>query len=229
MRKIIIGSILLVSCLTGFSQEYKFTDVVDLDRSEVKSQGNTGTCWSYSTSSFLESEIKRINNKDVDLSEMYTVRNTYPKKAWIYLMRQGKAQFSQGGLSHDVLNSVADYGLVPEHAFSGLDAGESKHNHSEMLAVLKGMLDVYIKNPARKLSPRWKAATEAVLDIYLGKNLTEFTFEGKRYSPDSFKKMLQIIPRDYITITSFTHQPLYEKFVLNIPDNFSTVVCIMLL
>ena len=70
MRKIIIGSVLLLSCLTGFSQEYKFTDVVDLDRSEVKSQGNTGTCWSYSTSSFLESEIKRINNRDIDLSEI---------------------------------------------------------------------------------------------------------------------------------------------------------------
>lgn len=102
MRKLIIGSVFTLSSLLGFSQEYQFTDIINLECSKVKSQGNTGTCWSYSTSSFLESEIKRITTMDIDLSEMYTVRNTYPKKAWNYVMRQGKAQFSEGGLAHDV-------------------------------------------------------------------------------------------------------------------------------
>jgi len=221
MRKLIISSAILLSSICGFSQEYKFTPLVDIDCSTVKSQGNTGTCWSFSTSSFLESEIKRITNKDVDLSEMYTVRNTYPKKAWNYVMRQGKAQFSQGGLAHDVLNSVENYGLVPETAFTGLANGDTKHNHSEMIAVTKAMLDAYIKNPARKLSPRWKKSYEAILDIYLGVNPKYFTYNGKEYTPKSFQKMLQINPSNYVTITSFSHQPYYKNFVLNIPDNFS--------
>lgn len=90
-----------------------------------------------------------------------------------------------------------------------------------MIAVLKGMLDVYISNPARQLSPRWKASVEAVLDIYLGKNVSTFTYEGIDYTPKSFQKMVQINPNDYITITSFSHQPFNKSFVLNIPDNFS--------
>ena len=221
MRKITIVLVLVFVSFFGFSQEYTFTNIVDLESSSVKSQGRTGTCWSFSTSSFLESEIKRISGKDIDISEMYTVRNTYPKKAWIYVMRQGKAQFSEGGLAHDVINSVAEYGLVPESVFSGLENGVKGHNHAEMVAVLKGMLDVYVKNPARKLSPRWKTAVEAVLDIYLGKNVSDFMFDGKKYTPISFQKMLGILPADYVTITSFAHQPNYSNFVLNIPDNFS--------
>jgi len=221
MNKLIISTTILFTSLIGFSQEYKFTPIIDVDCSSVKSQGNTGTCWSFSTSSFLESEIKRINNKDIDLSEMYTVRNTYPKKAWNYVMRQGKAQFSEGGLAHDVLNSVESYGLVPETAFTGLANNELKHNHSEMVAVLKAMLNAYIDNPARKLSPRWKTSVEAILDIYLGKNTNSFTYEGVNYTPKSFQKMLNIQASNYITLTSFTHQPFYNSFVLNIPDNFS--------
>ena len=221
MRQFIISSALVLSSFIGVSQEYQFTDVVNLECSEVKSQGKTGTCWSFSTSSFLESEIKRLTDKNIDLSEMYTVRNTYPKKAWNYVMRQGKAQFSEGGLAHDVLNSVTDYGLVPESAFSGLDTGVTTHNHSEMIAVLKGMLDVYISNPSRQLSPRWKASVEALLDIYLGKNVATFTYKGKEYTPKSFQEMVQINPKDYVTLTSFTHQPFNSNFILNIPDNFS--------
>lgn len=207
--------------LSVTAQEYQFKDVVSLECTEVKSQGNTGTCWSFSTSSFIESEVKRITGKDIDLSEMYTVRNTYPDKAWNYVMRQGKAQFSEGGLAHDVLNSIDDHGLVPETAYSGLDSGVNRHNHSELVAVLKGMLDVYISNPARALSPKWKKAVEAVLDIYLGKNVTSFTYDGKTYTPKSFQEHLKINPDDYVTITSFSHQPFYEDFILNIPDNFS--------
>jgi bleomycin hydrolase len=221
MRQLIISTAILLSSFIGFSQEYQFTDVINLECSEVKSQGKTGTCWSFSTSSFLESEIKRLTGNNVDLSEMYTVRNTYPKKAWNYVMRQGKAQFSEGGLAHDVLNSVSGYGLVPESAFNGLDKDITKHNHSEMIAVLKGMLDVYISNPARQLSPRWKTSVEAILDIYLGKNISTFSYKGKEYTPKSFQKMVKINPSDYITLTSFSHQPFNTNFILNIPDNFS--------
>ncbi len=221
MRKLIITSALAFSSFIGFSQEYQFTDVVDLECSEVKSQGQTGTCWSFSTSSFLESEIKRLTDKNVDLSEMYTVRNTYPKKAWNYVMRQGKAQFSEGGLAHDVLNSVSEFGLVPESAFNGLDKDNERHNHSELIAVLKGMLDVYISNPARKLSPRWKTSVNSILDIYLGENIKTFNYNGQEYTPKSFQKMVKISPENYITLTSFSHHPFNTNLVLNIPDNFS--------
>lgn len=221
MKNSITTFILALVSLVSFSQPYEFEVVTDLETTNVISQGETGTCWSFATSSFLESEIMRKTGKTINLSEMYNVRNTYPKKAWNYIMRQGKAQFSEGGLAHDVINSVAHYGLVPESVYSGLEVENSKHNHAEMIAVLKGLLDVYIEKPAKQLSPKWKEVTENILDIYLGKTLTTFNYNGVEYTPHSFLEMTQIHPEDYITITSFTHQPFNASFILNIPDNFS--------
>ncbi len=200
---------------------YIFTDLIDLKATPVISQGNTGTCWSFSTSSFLESEITRITGKTVDLSEMYTVRNTYPTKAENYIMRQGKAQFSEGGLAHDVIKSVARFGLVPLDAYTGLAPTENRHTHAEMVAVIKSMLDTYVENPGRTLSPKWKPAVNGILDLYLGENLTQFSYNGKNYTPQAFAAALEIIPSKYITLTSYTHEPFYNSFILNIPDNFS--------
>lgn len=221
MKNNISFLILFLFSLTINAQSYKFETIIDLETTEVISQGNTGTCWSFSTSSFLESEIIRLTGKKIDLSEMYTVRNTYPKKAWNYIMRQGKTQFSQGGLAHDVLNSVKVHGLVPSFAFTGLDEDSSRHNHSEMTTVLTGVLETYTNDVKKPLSPKWKEVTESILDIYLGKNVETFNYEGVQYTPQSFLEFTKIKPDDYISITSFTHEPFYTNFVLNIPDNFS--------
>lgn len=200
---------------------YYFTDILSLETTPVESQGVTGTCWSYSTSSFLESEIARLTGKVVDLSEMYTVRNTYPLKAENYLMRQGKAQFSEGGLAHDVIASVATYGIVPLDAYPGLAPTDNKHNHAEMVAILKSMLDTYIDNPGGTLSKKWKPALSGVLDTYLGSKLDAFTYDGETYTPLSFAQKMKIDASNYISLTSFTHKPFYSSFILNIPDNFS--------
>jgi len=106
MKKILFILFAFLVVKTSFAQKYEFTPVKDISVSSVKNQGNTGTCWSFSTSSFVESEIKRISGMAIDISEMYFVRNTYTVKAWDYVMRQGHAQFSQGGLAHDVNNAI---------------------------------------------------------------------------------------------------------------------------
>ncbi|WP_298518084.1 C1 family peptidase [uncultured Kordia sp.] len=221
MKKILLAAFLSCFTFVTFAQDYQFKTTVDLEATPVISQGRTGTCWSFSASSFLESEIIRLTGKQIDISEMYNVRNTYPKKAWNYVMRQGKAQFSEGGLAHDVMNAVKSNGLVPNSAYSGLQILQETHNHVEMIAVLKAMLNAYIKNPGKKLSLNWKRAIESVLDIYLGERPASFLYDGKTYTPQSFLEMTKINPDDYVTITSFTHQPYYKSFILNIPDNFS--------
>ena len=223
MNRIFFAIVFAFSFLfNGHAQEpYQFTTVIDLETTPVISQGITGTCWSFSTSSFLESEIMRISGKNIDLSEMYNVRNTYPKKAWNYVMRQGKAQFSEGGLAHDVINSIKDHGLVPNQVYTGLEAGADKHNHAEMVAVIKAMLDTYIENPGRELSPNWQLAVSKVLDVYLGEVPQQFKYEGKDYDPQSFLAMTGLDPDDYVSITSFAHLPYYKQSILNIPDNFS--------
>ncbi|MCH2022562.1 MAG: C1 family peptidase [Saprospiraceae bacterium] len=199
--------------------QYKLTPKFAIECTNVKNQQRTGTCWSFATSSFLESEVKRLKNIDVDLSEMFSVRTTYIDKAQNYILRQGKANFSEGSLSHDVINAVQRVGLVPESVFSGKTDGETIHNHSEMVAACKGMLNGLQKQ--KTLSPKWKKALTSILDVYLGKAPDKFNYEGKEYSPKSFAAFLDIKPKNYTSYTSYTHHPFYEKFVLEIPDNYS--------
>ncbi|BDS11904.1 C1 family peptidase [Aureispira anguillae] len=199
--------------------QYKITPKYDVECTTIKNQQRTGTCWSFATSSFLESEVKRTKKMDIDLSEMYSVRATYLDKAQNYILRQGKANFSEGSLSHDVIKAVERAGVVPEVAFSGKSEGIEVHNHGEMVSAAKGMLDGLQKR--KTLSPRWKQAMEAILDIYMGETPDEFKYEGKNYTPQSFADFLGIKSEDYISLTSYTHHPFYAPFVLEIPDNYS--------
>ena len=202
-------------------QKYEFTTIIDIEASAVKSQGNTGTCWSFSTSSFLESEIFRSTGKMIDISEMYNVRNAYMDKSWNYVMRQGKIQFSEGGLAHDVMNSAQKNGLQPEIAYSGLLGETKKHNHAKIVPELKKVLDDYIKNDKNSKHSNWKVAVDSILTVHLGSPSATFNYEGIEYNSMSFLKMTKIKPNNYVTLTSFLHQPFHTKFVLNIPDNFS--------
>ncbi|MCW1149080.1 C1 family peptidase [Flavobacterium lacisediminis] len=221
MKKLYIGLLFASGLFSASAQNYEFQKVNDVECLPVISQDNTGTCWSFSTSSFLESEIIRLTGKKIDLSEMFQARTTYLAKAENYVMRQGKANFSEGALAHDVITSMTKNGLVPNSIFDGLSDGESKHNHAEMVAVLEAMLKTYVSSPSGKLSKNWKQAVNAVLDIYLGSIPTKFEYEGKNYTPKSFAEFTKIKPENYVTLTSFTHEANYKPFILNIPDNFS--------
>jgi len=220
MKNISTLLLLFFALSFGFSQSYHFKTMVDVEASEVISQGQTGTCWSFSTSSFLESEILRLTGKRIDLSEMYAVKQTYSDKAWNYVMRQGKAQFSQGGLAHDVMNSISKNGMVPNAVFSGLKDDKKKHDHSKLADTLKTVLTTYLKD-VTAYKTDWKADVETILDGYLGNKIKTFEYDGEKYTPQSFLKMTTINPKDYVTITSFLHQDFYTHFILNIPDNFS--------
>ena len=203
---------------TPTKSDYGFTSAYHINCTAIKSQDKTGTCWSFATASFLESELIRQGKGEHDLSEMFVVRNIYKEKARNYILRQGKANFSQGSLAHDLMSSAVKYGVVPESVFSGKE-NESKHDHGEMEAALKGMLDGLLKR--KTLSPKWKTAFDCVLDTYLGEVPETFTYQGKSHTPASFAASLNIEVEDYVSITSFTHHPFYKSFILEIPDNFS--------
>lgn len=220
MKQTFLPIALLAFAFSAYSQKYEFQTIKNIEATPVISQDITGTCWSFSSTSFLEAEIIRISGKKIDLSEMYNVRNTYPKKAWNYVMRQGKAQFGEGGLNHDVINSAKDFGIVPVSAYSGLVGNATKHDHSKMVKELEDLLKPYA-DQSKKLDPKWKAEVTAILDKYMGASVTEFTYEGKKYTPKSFLEMTKLDLNDYVTITSFTNEPYYKTFILDIPDNFS--------
>jgi bleomycin hydrolase len=224
---------LLLASLLGFSQHYTFQILKDIQATPVISQGQTGSCWSFSTTSFLEAEIIRLTGNKIDLSEMYTVRNTYLDKAENYVMRQGKAQFGEGGLSHDVINSARKYGLVPESSFNGKTNPDLKYDHSKMVAELEAVVKKAVAETPKKY-PNWKEDYAAILDTYLGKfdensllvtpntAIDTKTVSGeKKLTPMQFLGTTQLHLVDYVTITSFTNQPFYTPFILSIPDNFA--------
>ena len=210
--------VLVISCST-LSSQYLFTDKLVIADTEIKSQGNSGTCWSFATLSFLESEAIRATGSGVDLSEMYVVRQNYLDKARNYLLRQGKANFSEGALSHDAIRVISEHGVVPEESYTGLKEGSEKHDHSELVRVLKYTLDGYLQGSP--LSGEWYPVVNCILDTYLGPVPSEFTYNGKEYTPLSFAQAIDVATDDYVSITSFTHHPFYQYFVLEIPDNFS--------
>lgn len=211
-----------------FSQEdsqdkdiYLFSVLKEIPVTPVKNQHRSGTCWSFSGLSFIEAELLRTGKGEHNLSKMWIVRKTYEEKAIKYVRMHGHLNFSPGGAFHDVFIMIDNYGIVPESVYSGLEYGEEMHVHGELDAVLKAFVDAVKSNRNRKLSTAWFDAYKSVLDKYFGKVPESFVYNGKTHTPKDFTKFLEINTSDYINLTSYTHHPFYNKFIMEIPDNWA--------
>jgi bleomycin hydrolase len=204
------------------AKKYVFKDVLNLECTSVKNQASSGTCWSYSTNSFIESEMIRMGKKPVDLAEIFTARCEYLDKADVYVQLHGHLNWGDGGECHDVINMYAKYGTVPQTVYTGLNYGTKKNKFGEFQAVLKGMLDAVVANHNGTLTTVWKKAFTDVVNDYLGKAPEKFEWEGKEYTPITFAdKVVGIHPQDYIEMSSFTNQPYYTKVPFLVEDNWA--------
>lgn len=204
---------------TGFT----FTDVKINKTGSVKDQNKSGTCWAFSGISTLEDNVMRKGGPELDISEMFVVRNAYIEKAKKFMRMNGTVNFSQGGSFADVINMVAQYGAMPEEAYPGLNYGEAKHSHYEMAEALEAYLRAVLNRGTKnkKLSDAWLAGFEGILDAYLGKAPETFTWNGKTYTPLQWSKEMKLEPENFVNVVSFTHHPFYQNFVLEIPDNWA--------
>lgn len=233
MKKPILAALALCYALgaaaqtpdTAAPEGYRFTDVKILPVTPVKDQSRSGTCWCYSTLSFLESEILRAGGPELDLSEMWIVRNIYFEKAVKYVRLHGSLNLAVGGQAHDVLHGIEAYGIVPEEVYPGLNYGYDKPNFDEIDAVIKAYADAVIKAGGKRsdsrLTTAWQAGLNGILDAYFGPMPGKFTYRGREYTPASFAASLPIDLGDYIEFTSFTHHPFYTEFAMEVPDNWN--------
>lgn len=210
---------LLATCGV-FAQGYQFSVVKENPITSIKNQNNSGTCWSFSGIAFLESELIRANKGEHDLSEMYIVRRNYKDKAEKYVRLNGHLNFAQGGSFADVIETLDEYGVIPDQDYAGLNYGEEMHVHGEMEAALKGYVKAITENKNRKISTAWKNGFDGVLDAYLGTVPTDFTYQGKKYTPQSFAQNLGLKTENFVSLTSFTHHPFYQPFAIEVPDNW---------
>ncbi|MHB9055419.1 MAG: C1 family peptidase [Paludibacteraceae bacterium] len=222
MKKIIftlfIGLALYANAQTDTT--FNFITVKENKITSIKNQANSSTCWSFSGLAFFESELLRMGRPEVDLSEMYVVSKSYTDKADKYVRMNGTINFAPGGSFYDVLYVLKNYGIVPDAEMTGLQYGTDKHNHGELDEITAGLVKSIVKNPNKTISTAWKPAFQGILDSYLGKVPTEFTVNGKKYTPVTYAQSLGLNPDDYVSITSFTHHPFYTKFPIEIPDNW---------
>ncbi|MBN1157839.1 MAG: aminopeptidase [Bacteroidales bacterium] len=192
-----------------------------LHSTPVKDQSRSGTCWSFAAVSFIESELLRTGRGYFDLSEMYVFRNTYLEKAEKYIRMHGNMNFGSGGEANDVTSSIRSAGIVPDAIYPGSHFSMEDFNFDKMDKMLKDFVNGIVNSHDHIPDLSWGKAFESMLDSLLGPVPDTFIWEDETYTPLSFASSLGLNMDDYILIGSYTHHPFYDKFILEIPDNWS--------
>jgi len=235
MKRLVSTIFLAITAIVTFAQTdstevkkdsldegFRFTTIDSVAITPVKNQNHSSTCWAFSALGFLESEVLRTKGKEIDFSEMFVVSKTMMDRATYCVRLYNEPHFAPGGSAYDVIYCMSHYGLVPQEAMPGIQYAWTKNDtlpvHSELDHVASG----YLKGLTglKKLSPVWKKGLQAIYDTYLGSCPETFTYEGKTYTPRSFVESLGLKEEDYVSFTSYTHHPFYERFALEVPDNW---------
>ena len=194
---------------------FVFTTVKENPITSIKNQNRSSTCWSFSSLGYLESELLRLGKGEFDLSEMFVVHKTMEDRATNYVRYHGDASFSPGGSFYDIVYCYENYGMP------GIMYGDSLPVHNELDAVAEAYVKAIGKGNFSKLTPVWKKGLSSIYDTYLGECPKEFTYKGKTYTPRSFAdEVLGLNMDDYVSLTSYTHHPFYQKFNIEIQDNW---------
>jgi aminopeptidase C len=225
MKKTLLTIALFAVGVTLFAQDVKkeegfqFTTVKEIPITSTKNQNNSGTCWAFSSLGFFEAELLRMGKGEWDFSEMYLAHKTYEDRAKATVRLHGDMDFSQGGSFYDCVYCMRHYGMIPQSAMPepGTLQGDSLPNFTEFFSILEPMVSAVAKGKQKKLSPIWFQPINATLDTYLGECPTKFTYNGKTYTPQSFMASTGLNMDDYISLTSFSHHPFYEQFVIEAP------------
>ena len=184
------------------------------------SQGSTGTCWSFSTTSYFESEVYRLTKQEIKLSEMYSVYWEYVEKAKRFVKEKGNSFFGEGSESDAIIRLWKVYGIVPVSAYSGMKEGQTFHYHDKMFEEM----DNYLKSV--KASNSWNeeiviSTIKSILNSYIGAPPTKINVNGKEVTPQEYlKNTLKINFDDYFSVYSQMKKPYWQKVESDVEDNW---------
>ena len=236
MRTIAILAAMLLITTASAQEKKKFTTIKELPITSVKNQYRSGTCWDYGTLGYLESEILRKTGRTYDLCEMFVVNKDYMDCATHYVRMHGYSQISEGGSCDDVIDVIKRHGICPENAMPapGSLTGDKLANFNVFFPELEREVSSIVWQDGqrelnrytteehvsrRKGQPKanWKDSVQAVIDKYVGRCPEQFEYEGKTYTPKSFAESLGLNMDDYVSLTSYTHHPFGQWFVIEAP------------
>ncbi|MBE9468759.1 MAG: peptidase C1 [Bacteroidetes bacterium] len=184
------------------------------------SQGNAGTCWCFSTMSFYESEVFRLTNKKVKISEIYTVYWEYVEKARGFVTERGNSVFAEGSEGNAVARMFKKYGAVPQSEYTGLLNDRKFHSHAAMYKEM----NKYLKTVKKTSAWNEEQVISTIKDImkhYIGIPPTEFNIDGKTYTPATYlNDYLKINPDDYVEILSYEQEPFWKQVEYTVEDNW---------
>jgi len=206
--------------LTGFDAPQSLEGFKIAWHNPPTSQGNTNTCWSFSTTSFFESEVYRLTGKKVRLSEVYPVYGEYLERTKRFIRERGNSAVTEGSEANAVTRNWKIYGCVPWDAYSGLLPGRKFHDHSKLIGEVSAYLD-HVKTSAAWMETAALETVIAILNTHLGVPPEKFTVEGKEYTPQTYlRDYLRIDPDNYVDVLSYMQQPYGPNVEYEVPDNW---------
>jgi bleomycin hydrolase len=201
-----------------------FPDKVSMYKQEWRlppvSQGNTNTCWCFSTTSFFESEVHRLTGQEIKLSEMYTVYWEYVERAIRFVRERGNSAFAEGSEANAVIRDYKKYGIVPREIYNGLEPGRKFYTHEKMYKELKSYME------SVKAANAWSETQVVtvvmnILNHYMGVPPETFSWNGQQYTPKTFlDTVLKLQMDDYVDILSCLQEPFWEKVEYKVTDNW---------
>ena len=216
---------------TEAEQDKKITIDNQVWASPFKSQGTGGSCSIHSVVSFLESEIYRLHQTKIELSQMYCHYNSYIEKIQRCLRLREPNAFRKGGHFGDVLMVIEKYGAMPYEAYEKILDKENISNYKDLFNELRGFIkDLYSKAQKNELDIDWNNGVVTnpwlqnlteILDKHMGVFPKTFMYNGKEYSPKQFaQNVLDLRFDDYIKLTSYSYIPFHQMGELLVRDNW---------
>lgn len=184
------------------------------------SQGNTGTCWSFSSTSYFETEVFRLTKQEVKISEMYTAYWEYVEKARRFVSERGNSNFDEGSEGNGLVRIYKTYGCVPFDAYTGMLPGQKFHAHDKMAAEMRAYLQ------GVKASGAWNedlvlSTIKAIMNQYMGVPPQTVKVNGKEISPKQYlSDVLKLNMNDYVDIVSLKVKPYWTQMEYEVADNW---------
>lgn len=186
----------------------KFTTEVMLRYTPVKDQGRSPLCWAYSMLATIETEHIMMGDS-VNLSIDYVTRKLLAEQARCHFLSRGYDRITLRGTMPLLLRLLNEYGAMPYDSYNNPSLN---YNSIAKRVVL-------LSNTSTDMSQLAERA-ERLFDERIGALPKKVYMLGAEYTPEEFAHSV-CMRSEYMAMTSFTHHPFGDSFVLEVPDNYS--------